>query len=91
MKSCYLHYKLCELLVPFAKRPYLCIQIDKELNPQRKMLKLYQKLIAGCLVTLGFAACTSEEPDLYGPIPTPYEPTPADTTQVHNTTTNANE
>ncbi|MBQ6433744.1 MAG: hypothetical protein IJJ94_07380 [Bacteroidaceae bacterium] len=54
------------------------------------MLKLYQKLIAGCLVTLGFTACT-DEPDLYGPIPTPYEPTPADTTQVYNTTTNANE
>jgi hypothetical protein len=38
------------------------------------MNKIYCKLLAGCLATLGFAACTTEEPDLYGPRPEYSEP-----------------
>lgn len=38
------------------------------------MNKIYRKLLAGCLATLGFAACTTEEPDLYGPMPEYSEP-----------------
>ena len=38
------------------------------------MNKIYRKLLAGCLATLGFAACTTEEPDLYGPKPEYSEP-----------------
>ncbi len=40
------------------------------------MNKIYRKLLAGCLATLGFAACTTEEPDLYGPMPVEYGPRP---------------
>ncbi len=40
------------------------------------MNRIYRKVLAGCLAALGFAACTTEEPDLYGPMPVVYGPVP---------------
>jgi len=47
-----------------------------------KQLKLYQKVLAGLLTALGFAACTTEQPDLYGPMPVLYGPPIVDSTEV---------
>ena len=47
-----------------------------------KQTKLYQKVLAGLLTTLGFAACTTEQPDLYGSMPVLYGPPLVDSTEV---------
>lgn len=41
-----------------------------------------RKVLAGMLTALGFSACTTEQPDLYGPMPVLYGPPLVDSTEV---------
>jgi hypothetical protein len=56
-----------------------------------KHLKLYQKVLAGLLAALGFSACTTEQPDLYGPLPVLYGPLPLDSTEARPLTRSVEE
>ena len=44
-----------------------------------KIINLQRKVLVGVLTILGFSACTTEEPDLYG-TPLLYGPLPPDST-----------